>query len=139
MLGPDGTLPRQRAPAPAALALPNVPGTSGFCSSPPGSSPSRPQLPELRPGSRRLGTQAAPLAPSPLHLPRRPRRDWAARGLQRGTRGPPPPHARSQCLSGDQLWSSLAPQAPSFILELIVPLIGLSHLLRRPQRRFLVP
>ncbi|XP_078195264.1 uncharacterized protein LOC144577917 [Callithrix jacchus] len=52
-------------PAPAALALPKVPGTSEFCSSPHGSTPSHPQCPELWLGVQEAQGPGPPLPASP--------------------------------------------------------------------------
>lgn len=65
------TLPKQRARArvPAALALPAVPEASGFCSSPPGSTSSRPQSPEPRLRAPQAGCPNSPLPALPPGLP----------------------------------------------------------------------
>lgn len=72
-----------RARVPAVLALPKVPGASGFCSSPRGSSPSRPWHPELRPERGSRGAQARP------SRPRRARCAQSAPLLRRSQESPP--------------------------------------------------
>lgn len=65
------TLPKLHAGArvPAALVLPAVPEASGFCSSPPGSTSSRPQRPEPPLRAPQAQRPESPLPALPLGLP----------------------------------------------------------------------